>query len=80
MAREHLQASAVVTVTLEIPITGKWGADCTVGQVHSQAVDEALGLIRTSVDGNSGAGKKPTLPKGTRILGDPQVTQVLANR
>jgi hypothetical protein len=48
------QAIAKVKVTLEIVVDSVWGEDCTIGQVHKQATDQATLLIRQSFDLYSG--------------------------
>ncbi len=77
MTKKKVRVRAIVVVTLEIPVDDCWGGDCPLSQVHEQAVDSMQGLLRTSVEGNSGTGKQPTLPKGTRIVGDPLVRSII---
>jgi hypothetical protein len=38
--------TATVQVTLDIPVPGKWGGDCALGQALVQAEDEAMGILR----------------------------------
>jgi hypothetical protein len=47
MTSKMSTASAVVTATFDIKIVhgGTWAGDCTVDQVHKQALDGARGLI-----------------------------------
>ena len=73
-----VRAKAIVVVTLEIPVGDVWGEDCPVGQVHKQALDSLRGILfRTSIAGNKGTATKPTLPAGTRIIGEPKVKQII---
>lgn len=64
-----VSAKAVVTVTLSVPVSSVWGADCPLGQVHKQAVEEALNMFRTHT--------LPTWDEGLRLVGDPLVKTVL---
>lgn len=57
-----MTASAVVTVTLSIPIKQGWGNDCTVGQVYSQAKRDVQDMVHRAV----GAARAP-FPTGTTI-------------
>lgn len=57
-----------VTVTLEIPISDNWGKDCTVEQIHKQAIDSALVKLNQIVS------------HGARVVGDPLVTMILVDR
>lgn len=36
---------AKVTVTLELSSLGSWGPNCTIGQVHDQAREAAIGRL-----------------------------------
>lgn len=57
---------AQVKVTLEVFITDNWGPECTVDQIHKQAIASALQkLIQITNGGNA------------RIVGDPLVTMIL---
>jgi hypothetical protein len=44
MSRDRITARATVTVTLEIVIDSTWGDDCTVSQIHKQAIDSWAGI------------------------------------
>lgn len=65
------KGSARVILTVEVPLHGSWGSDCTLSQVHKQAKDEALGYIRQLV---KSATQKPA---GLRVVGQPDITAVL---
>jgi hypothetical protein len=41
-------ASARVRVTLDIQLTERWGTDCPLAQVHEQAKDTVLGMLRNN--------------------------------
>ena len=41
----RIQAKAVVTLTLSVPVRDFWGEDCTVGQIHKQAIQSALAIL-----------------------------------
>lgn len=51
MTSKIATASATVTATFDIHIVhgGSWGGDCTVDQVHRQAIDGARGLINKMI-------------------------------
>jgi len=79
MSENKVEARAIVTLTLEIPIGGgAWGAECTVGQVHKQALDNAQGCIRQAMQLDRQV-KSPCFPPGTRIIGEPKVTKILVD-
>ena len=58
---------ARVTVTLEIPVPDNWGGDCTVSQIHKQAIDSAREKLYALTK------------SGARIIGEPSVTMVLVD-
>lgn len=67
MSEPKVQARAQVTVTLLIQVDGgAWGHDCTVSQVHKQALDGARGKLNQMLN------KEP----GVKILGDWHVDMV----
>lgn len=60
-----LGATARVRLVLDIPTGQSWGRDCTASQIHAQAVEHALGVIRNK------------LPhQGVTVVGDPKVIMV----
>jgi hypothetical protein len=62
-----IQARARVQVMLEVEAS-LWGDDCTVGQVHKQAADDALATVRKIIEANKSKAV---------IVGTPKVTGVL---
>ena len=71
-------AHAVVTVTLEVDVGSAWGDDCSVGQVHKQAEDEALNSIRfVFQEANK---HTPHCTRGIRVAGVPKVIAVVNTR
>jgi hypothetical protein len=70
MAKSLIEQSVVakVTVSVEIPSGSCWGPDCTMKQIHDQAVTGALGKLR-----------KALTETGIRIVGEPLVTAILAD-
>lgn len=70
-------AHARVQITVDIIVGGgAWGEECTVSQVHSQAVDSARGALRGGlvIDGLSRHTSEKT---GAVIVGEPKVTMVI---
>lgn len=48
-------ASARVTITLELDVTGGgWGHECTIAQVHKQALDGARNRVAEIIKGQHG--------------------------
>jgi hypothetical protein len=62
-------ASARVRLEVEIQVGSKWGADCSIQQVHEQAFEEASGKLGRMIE-KSGE-------HGVRIVGDPVITAVI---
>lgn len=51
-------ARAIVTVTLEIQVGGgAWGANCTVAQVHKQALDSVRNRVSDIIRANAGVSR-----------------------
>lgn len=62
-------ASARVTLEVEIQVSSKWGADCSIQQVHQQALEEAsVKLSRVIAESEAG---------GIRIVGNPKISAVI---
>lgn len=74
-----LGAKALVQITVELDIAGRWGADCTVAQIHKQARDAAIGYLRSGlvIDGltRDGVGDK----RHATVVGKPRVTAVVVD-
>lgn len=68
MSEERIGAYATATVNLRIPVTSSWGPECSVSQVWRQAADEVKGIIRNE------------LPRGVVLVGEPEITAVMAPR
>ena len=67
------RAHAVVTITMELDCPDTWGPDCSVSQVHAQAKESALGLIRNKY-------LPEMMNRGTaRIIGAPTVRSVIVD-
>jgi hypothetical protein len=67
MKDEKIKATAKVRVLLEIKISSTWGEDCTVKQVHKQAVDSAELIINQAFGSNS----------GIKLSGSPKVEAII---
>jgi len=81
------KATARVQVTLEInPRGGHWGADCTVGQVHEQALREAMSelsfLLAAAKQGFvvKSDGAKLERRINAKVIGKPKVLAVVVER
>ena len=76
-----VQASARVQITVEFAVGGSvWGDDCSIEQVHKQAHEGAVnilrqGLIIDGLTGTTGLGKVHA-----DIVGEPKVTAILVER
>jgi hypothetical protein len=68
MAEKRVSAKARVRVTLEIPVGDSWGEECDIAQIHRQAKESALGMIRNSQFHEL---------KLAVIVGEPVVTAIL---
>jgi hypothetical protein len=59
-------AKARVQLTVET-VVGSWGADCHLTQVFHQSKQDAIAAIEKE------------LPRGWRVVGEPQVTAILTD-
>lgn len=65
-----MSARARVRLTVDVAIESTWGDECGLGQVFSQAADEAVGLIR-QIDGERRYAGRLT------VIGEPIVEAVI---
>lgn len=65
-------ASARVKVELEIAVGSKWGADCSIEQIHKQAENEAVGIIRHLCE--------QAQERRVTIIGTPNISAVIVNK
>jgi hypothetical protein len=77
MSEKRVHGSARVQLTVEIPLSGGWGDDCTIGQLNKQAAEEAIGALRRGlvIDGMKNA--LVTSPVAARVIGTPVVIGIL---
>lgn len=68
----RVQASAVVTLTVKIPVSDTWGSDCQVDQIHRQAKESAIGILNRM--------RKPNEHVPFTVIGEPTVTSILVER
>lgn len=68
----RVQATARVTMTVEIQVGGTWGDDCDIAQIHRQAAEEAIGILRRM--------KEPQRVAPYTIVGESIVRAVLVDR
>lgn len=71
------QATARVTLEVEIKVNATWGPDCSIQQVHQQAAEEAIGRIRNATSSPMCA---RNLADTIKVVGEPKVTAILVNR
>lgn len=76
--QREMQARAVVLLTLEIPLTDRWGLDCPLSQVESQARRGAISLLERLFVHPRPPTEAP--PTGIRIVGSPIVRTIIASR
>lgn len=67
-----VQATARVTMTVELRVGGTWGDECDIAQIHKQAAEEAIGILRRM--------KEPQRVAPYTIIGEPIVRAVLVDR
>ena len=71
--KPQYQATARVTVTVEIRVDDAWGEDCSMGQIVRQATESARGVL-------SRMRKKPEHPLPFTIVGEPTVKAIFVDR
>jgi hypothetical protein len=64
-------ATARVTLTIEIEIPSSWGESCDLAQVHKQASETAVGMLRDH------HGKHLIGDGRGRIIGQPKVNAII---
>jgi hypothetical protein len=80
---ERFEASVVVDVTLRVPCNGRWLHDATVGQINSQAIEEAIGILKTALFLDDGTGLGHHKGKNgpyVKLIGEPKVIQILVEK
>jgi hypothetical protein len=80
MSKIRTQACARVRVTIVIPIGGgAWGDDCTVGQIHKQAIEGAKVCLRQGfvVEGLVNNGAAGSIKAVATIVGEPIVEAII---
>jgi hypothetical protein len=65
-------AAARVTLTVEVTVGLTWGGECSVSQVHNEAAEEALGIVKTLINCDPSSAK-------IQVVGEPSVRVVLAD-
>lgn len=63
-----MHAKARIQITVEIEAASPWGEECSIGQLHTQAANEAKAFLM---------GKLATVIPGARIIGEPKVIAVI---
>jgi len=74
MTVEFKKVTARVILTLEIDVADTWGEDCSIKQIHDQATQTAVGMIRQIQD------KNPPWMRMVRVIGTPKIDAVIATR
>ncbi len=62
------QVSAIVTLTIAVPVRGHWGPDTPCGKVHEEAIVEAKRRLDASLAKSYGDTVGTHLPSDTEIL------------
>ena len=44
-----MSATAKVTLTVEVAVSSTWGDDCPISQIHKQAAEEAMNILRNHI-------------------------------
>lgn len=63
---KRVTAFAEVEIVLRIQSGSTWGSGCTLDQIHSQAIDGALGKLRKATNG----------ARDFKLIGTPKVIRV----
>ena len=63
---KRVTAFAEVEVVLRIESGSTWGSNCTLDQIHSQAIEGALGKLRKATNGS----------RDFQLVGTPKVARV----
>ncbi len=67
---DETTAYARASVTIEIEVSGRWGKDCTLEQVNSQAMAAAFGALRQTLS-STVSGQR------MKIVGEPVITTII---
>jgi hypothetical protein len=67
-----VQATARVTLTVDIEVGSTWGDTCPIAQIHKQATEDALGILRRM--------KEPNRVAPYTIVGEPRVRAILVDK
>lgn len=59
-------ATARATVTVDIRVSGSWGANCTIGQLQQQASEAAKNAVTRALQNVDGT-----------VIGDVQITSII---
>lgn len=73
---KRVQASAIVTLKLEITVADTWGADCALDQIYRQAAESAINVIQRAMP----RGYNQYNTGQVRLLDKPEVVTVLVRR
>ena len=65
-----INASAVVTLTIEVSVSSGWGEDCKLDQVYRQALVEACQRLHNAIDKGGF--------HGIKIIGEPSIRAIIA--
>ena len=71
----ELRAKAVVQVTLEVSLHGRWGSDCPMEQIYTLAVNSADGIVRRFADQSREKVRLVGVPKVTAIVVDEEANE-----
>jgi len=74
-----VEATAIVTLTLEVRIPDRWTSSCSAKQIHDEAARAAQALLDRVFTSDLPKVRAAAL-KCIRFVGEPRVRQVLTDR
>ena len=80
VSEDRNQATARVRITLDIPLEQPWSGEEKVDQVFAAASRSAQQIVSRALTQKAEGTTAPLFPRGTRVLGEPEVRCVIAER
>lgn len=66
MNLKKISAHCLVRILVEVRTSDTWGAECTIEQIHRQAVEAATNRLKRNIDSST----------GIKLVGEPEVLTV----